>query len=182
MSDEELMERIKAGDKAAFETLYERYRGRVYSFFRRRFRHHEDCFDLCQEIFMAVWKKAGTYSPPPGAKLVNWLIVIGVRLMSSESRRNKGRRRQPLENLELESRELDPVEQSLLREVLERLPEVLDRLPPEYKQVIVLRYLEECSVEEIARKLGITESPVYDRLEKARKALKELLEGGEKDE
>jgi hypothetical protein len=66
-SDEALLRRVAEGEIAAFQAFYQRYSGRVLSYARQLSHNHRDfAEDVVQEVFVAVWRRAASYSPERG--------------------------------------------------------------------------------------------------------------------
>ncbi|HTY41931.1 MAG TPA: sigma-70 family RNA polymerase sigma factor [Thermoanaerobaculia bacterium] len=181
-----LIERIRRGDEAAYETLVRDNGGRLLAVARRYLRSEEDARDAVQDAFISAYKAIGRFEG--GASLSTWLhrIVINCCLMRLRSSRRKPE--ESIEGLlptfdETGHRVLEPAaagepeEERLDRgKVRARVRECIDRLPEKYRSVLMLRDIDEMSTEEAARALGTTPTAVKVRLHRARQALKTLLE------
>jgi RNA polymerase sigma-70 factor (ECF subfamily) len=184
--DEALLRRLRAGDEAAFAELVRANSGRLLGVARRILRSEEDARDAVQDAFLLAFRGIGGFQG--GARLSTWLhrIAINASLMKLRSR---GRRpEEPIDALlprfyedghRIDPgppwRELpaDPVEQ---RELRERVRVSIDRLPDAYRNVLLLRDIEELSTEETAQMLDVKADTVKVRLHRARQALRALLD------
>ena len=182
----DLLERLRSGEEAAYEELVRRYGGRLLAVARRFLPVEEDARDAVQDAFLSAFR--GLRSFEGHAQLSTWLhrIVVNASLMKLRTRRRKPE--QSIEELlpgfledgHLErpaspwrSEELDPAEQSELRDLVMRS---IHELPEGHRNVLLLRDIENLDTEEAAELLGISPGAVKTRLHRARQALRELLE------
>ena len=178
----ELVKRAKQGDKAAFTQLVHLYSDRVYNLALRILKNPDDAADVLQETFLAVYEKIHTFDGR--ADFFTWLYRIATNFSLMRLRKRK---RTVLADEDLE-REFDspdqveiaewqqvPLKGMLSEEFQKHLDEAVDSLPEIYKSVFILRDLENLSIKETSRILGITESNVKIRLKRARMYLREKL-------
>lgn len=181
-----LLARLQAGENAAFEELIRRYGGRLLAVARRFLSVEEDARDAVQEAFVSAFRSIGDFEG--NARLSTWLhrIVVNAALMKLRTRRRKPE--QSIEDLlpgfledgHLErpaspwrKSALDGLERGELRALLHEKVQVL---PEGYRNVLLLRDIEELDTQETAELMGISEGAVKTRLHRARLALRELLE------
>lgn len=126
-------------------------------------RQDADCADAVQEALTRAWQKRNGLRSIE--KFKPWLMRILVNTCNDMLRRRK---RQPLLEMEAASEEAVPEEPVPIREAV-------DCLKPEWRLVILLHYLEGCTVSEISQMLSIPEGTVKTRLMHARKRLCQLL-------
>ncbi len=180
----ELVKRAKRGDKEAFTQLVHLYSDRVYNLALRILKNPDDAADVLQETFLAVYEKIHTFDGR--ADFFTWLYRIATNFSLMRLRKKK---RTVLADEDLE-REFDtpdqveiaewqqvPLKGMLSEEFQKHLDEAVDSLPEIYKSVFILRDLENLSIKETSRILGITESNVKIRLKRARMYLREKLAG-----
>jgi RNA polymerase sigma-70 factor (ECF subfamily) len=147
---------------------------------------YEDACDIVQDTFIAAWQKIGDFRGE--AKLSTWLTAIVVNL--SRNRRQQNRQRELREAYSLDAplpggdRENLPDPPSGSRSALEQMEEAelrsflnrcIEALPPEFREVMVLRDMQELSCDEVASALKLREGTVKSRLFRARNAVKECL-------
>lgn len=157
------MTAARAGDPAAFAVLVERNRSRVEAVAERLV--GEDAEDLMQEALLRAYLGLSQLRDP--ARFGAWLCGIAVNLAKMRLRRRAFETRllsEPASDGGLEE-----------REVLERVREAVEVLPPGQRDVVVMHYLEGLSCDEIAALLGSTSGAVRVRLHRARQQLREQL-------
>ena len=175
---DDLIERCRRGDRAAFDELVVQEQHRITGLAYRITRSREDLDDLVQDIFFLVYRKIRTFRFE--SRFSTWLTRIAVNECLKALRR---RRLRSLLFGDLPSPEDLPdgkSPDSALRR-LEReeqhqaLRGAVDRLPEKQRIVVLLRYFEELPCEEIAEVLGCNAGTVRSRLFNARKRLKEMM-------
>jgi RNA polymerase sigma-70 factor (ECF subfamily) len=183
--DAALIRDLLSGDEAAFAFLVRSRGPRLLAVARRLLGNEQDAQDALQDAFLAAFKSLGSFQG--GALLSTWLhrIVVNAALMKLRTRRRKAE--EPIDTLLPDfledghhvSRPLkwcDPADLGLEREETRRLVRgSIERLPEDYRIVLVLRDIEELDTMETARLLGIEAGAVKTRLHRARQALRALL-------
>jgi RNA polymerase sigma-70 factor (ECF subfamily) len=178
--DAELCERIRAGDKSAFEQLMRRYNRTLFRTARAILRDDAEAEEAVQDAYLHAWRAMQDFRGE--AKLRTWLTRIAVN--EALLRRRKQLRRDllaPVVGLDSAAQvrtadgPRDHAERGELRRLIQAgvagLPEVLRR-------VFVLRAVEELSVEETAAALHIPPATVRSRLFRARSRLRAALSAG----
>ena len=180
-----LIAALRAGEESAFETLVRTYGGRLFAVARRICGNDEDARDVVQSSYLNAFRSLEGFAGT--AQLSTWLhrIVVNTALM-----RLRSRRRKPEESIEtllpafLEdghhveqfSEWVMPADRLLEREDLRAsVRGCIAALPDNYRQVLILRDIEERSTEEVSRITGMTQTAVKIRLHRARQALSTLL-------
>ncbi len=175
------MLRFKAGDARAFEVLVRRHRTPVFSFLLRLTGDRGRAEDLCQETFLKVVKASAGWEER--ARFTTWLFAIARNLAVDEARRVAFRRTEPLEPADpgehrrTEAAAEDPppdraAEAALVRPKLEA---ALQALPPEQREVFLLREYSGLRFAEIAEVTGTPENTVKSRMRYALEALRAEL-------
>jgi RNA polymerase sigma-70 factor (ECF subfamily) len=173
-----LAEAAAAGDAEAFDLLMERYGERVFRLALRMLGNREDAEDIQQEAFLRAYRKLHTFRGD--ASFGTWLYAITARLCISRARRSQGRRievREPVEALYDAGH--DPEERLAATEAAARVQQTLDRLSPPDRLLILLKYVEDLSHEEIARALGCSVESSRSRLAHAKRLFREQYGEGE---
>jgi RNA polymerase sigma-70 factor (ECF subfamily) len=178
MEDAELLEKARAGDRAALDALLTRHQAQVYRFGLRMCRNPEDARDVLQETLIAMARGVRDFR---GASSVStWLYTI------ARSFCIKQRRRSVYAPTETRSLDTDaageaaqlvdaaktPDEALAGREVEQALEEAIAGLEPMYREVLVLRDAEGLTAPEVAEVLGINVQAVKSRLHRARIAVR----------
>ncbi len=179
-SDATLVARAREGDLGAFSGIMRRYNRRVFRAARSVLANDAAAEDSAQNTWLAAFERLGTWDPRRGA-LGTWLGAIAVHDALGQLRRAASRARTlGVVELEAERAGAGPLalpEGHAHRAELRRLLEAaVDGLPPDLRQALVLRDVEEMSGAEAAAVLGVTELTVRLRLFRARRALREALE------
>ncbi len=174
-TDEALMGAYQQGDTSAFETLYDRYAGRVYGYLKRRLSRREEQDEVFQQIFMKLHRSRSQYSSR--YPFSQWLFVIS-RSVLLDYQRKRGISPTEIATAGIESLETVPSRTSGLEpfdglETRSHVDAPWDRLTPEQSQVIQWRVLEERSFAEIAARLSRSEASVRQILSRALKKLRQ---------
>ena len=175
-SDEHLMLAWVGGDLAAFEALYAAHRGRLYRFLLRQLRNEA----LADECFQDVWQRviAARAGWTPEAPFATWLYRIAHNRLADHWRALKHRPPAPGDADERAARIPDPdtPERNLSDfEQRRRLQVALDELPPEQREVLLLRLERELTLEEIGAITGVGRETVKSRLRYAMDKLRARL-------
>jgi len=172
-SDDVLIARIAKGDRLAMEELFARYRVPVYRFVLRMVRNPTTAEDLGSDVFVDVWRQAGTFE---GRSAVStWLFSIArFKALNVLQRR-------PMEELDDEKAgaiadQADDPEIALAKkDKAAVLRACLLKLSAEHREIVNLVYYQHKSVEDVVGIVGIPEATVKTRMFYARKKLSELL-------
>jgi RNA polymerase sigma-70 factor, ECF subfamily len=173
-NDRELIEACQRGDADAFRALFEAYKDRVYSVALRYSGNPAAAMDIAQDAFLKLLSRIGDYRSEAGFD--SWLYRLVVNSCIEDQRR--GRRLTPFLDglLDAVGAPVESVLQKLMRvETEQRVQDVVARLAPEHRIVIVLRYTEGLSYDEIAKILGCSPGTVASRLNRAHKILERRL-------
>ncbi len=168
-SDKTLVQAVFAGDKAAYEKLYDRYAPLVRAVCYDMTGNLADAQDLAQDVFMRAYEKLGHLREP--ASFGKWLVGIA-RLRCKEWRRQKLRSQN--RNVGLNDAQAvapGPPDDSRI----ELLREMITTLPPKERLALHTFYLQGNSADNVRRIMGLSRSGFYRVLERARKRLEQLL-------
>lgn len=178
-----LVTAAKAGDRAAFEELVNRYEKKIFRLTMNITRNTEDAEDAMQDAFMKAYSHLNTFQE--GSRFYTWLVRIAANeaLMRLRKRRpNQFSLDEPIEgDDEIIPREIEdwgpsPEQRYAQSEMREILNKVIDQLSPEFRVTFVLRDVEGLSTEETASALAISEAAVKSRLLRARLRLRQKLD------
>jgi RNA polymerase sigma-70 factor (ECF subfamily) len=179
LSDAEIVDRVRAGDRFLFELLMRRYNTRVYRAVRAVLHGDAEAEDVMQQAYLSAFTHLDQYEGR--AKFSTWLCRIAVN--EAIARANRSGRVVALDDVPEELIMHDPVkrerpnpEQELAgRELARLVEEAVGELDPKYRSVFMLREIEQLSTEETAEILAVGEGVVKVRLHRARLMLKEAL-------
>ena len=185
--EEEFIEKLKAGDAAAFDTLVTRYTSDIYGLLLRLTENGEEAGDLTQETFLSALKAIKKFRGE--ADLKTWLFRIAINESRNRHRWWKRRRRDKTVSLDapygknetplsetFSSSSADPEQETLRREREKFLIKALNDLPDIFREAIVLCDIEGFSYEEISQTLEINIGTVKSRIARGRDELRKKLE------
>ena len=137
----------------------------------------EDCQDLAQEILLQVWCSLPQFQGRASASTWIYRVALNTALGWHRKERRRRTRQWPVFEVEdLPVAGTDSTQQAEQRELVERLYEAIRQLP-RTDAALVLLYLDDLSYREMAEVLGLSESNVGVKLNRAKKALGELMNG-----
>jgi len=174
--DRGLIARAKAGDRSACETIVDQFAPMVFRLISRFFRTREDVEDLAQDVFLKLFARIDQVRPDEN--FPGWLARVTVNTCYDELRKTR-RRKMAMESYGPEAfgatsvapHEPDSFGKTKL---------AIQRLDPKLRIPLLLKEVEEMSVEEIARTMGLTQTNVKVRLFRARKKLASMLDETER--
>ena len=174
MSSQGRPEDPKAGlDQAEFDALVRDWKDRIYRLARRFFRRPEDAEEVVQEVFLRMHRSLSTWRAD--APFEHWILRIATNVCTDALRE---RRRRPASTLsELSDDAGDSLDAARSEQARLLASDLLGRLPPKDRWVVVLMDLEGWSAEEIAAVTGSTRGAVKLRAFRARRALRRLVDG-----
>jgi RNA polymerase sigma-70 factor (ECF subfamily) len=179
LSDGELIERIRKGDKPLFEAVMRRYNQRLFRLARSLLRDDSEAEDVLQDAYVRGYAHLDQLED--AAKLGSWLSHIVVHECRARLRR-RGRHMRLIEQVGkgapvriVSGPVAGPEEQAVNRQLGGVLAGAIDSLSLGYRVVFVLRDVEGLSTAEVARSLGISEMAVKTRLHRARASLRDEL-------
>jgi RNA polymerase sigma-70 factor (ECF subfamily) len=194
--DPELLARARSGDGQAAGQVLEQYRAYLNLLarlqIRRALQGKVDASDVVQETFLEAYRDFAQFRGTTEAELMAWLRRILASNLADQARRFTGARRRDVrlerrlaDELDESSRVLDrglaarqstPSERAAHREQALLLAEALERLPADYREVIILRHLEELRFPEVAQRMGRTLDSVKNLWTRALDRLRRALE------
>lgn len=180
-SEKLLIEKSAGGDVEAFETLIQSYQKKVYNIALRMTKNPEDALELSQDaflrVFIAIKKFRGDSS------FATWLYRITMNVCTDFLRK---RSKTTVISIEQPGHENDQAmqladngpgpsgvfEKNQLKELVK---DAMDLLPPEHRQVLILRDLLDLPYKEIAHTLNVNEGTIKSRINRARESLKKII-------
>lgn len=180
INDEEVIARVRAGDKASFEIVMRRYNQRLYRAARAILRDDLLAGDLVQEAWVRACQHLGDFAGR--ASFSTWILRItvneGLARLRTAKRYAEKRERTGAEGGRMDrftSSAPDPEQQAAASQMRALLEQLIDGLPDANRTVFMLRDVEGMSTYETSEVLGITEENVKVRLHRARASLREML-------
>ena len=180
--DDELVRRLRAGDEAAYEELLSRFQQPVYNLAYRLLNDPGDASDVVQEVFLKIFRNVSHFRRQSSLK--TWIYRITVNEAHNQRRwffrhrsREVGLDDEPeqIRTRNVPDSERSPFDCTFDREKHELIENALARINPLFREVVVLRDVEDLSYEEIAEVLQISLGTVKSRILRGRDALREEL-------
>jgi RNA polymerase sigma-70 factor (ECF subfamily) len=173
---------LATGNQKAYAMLMDRYRDSIYFMLLKMVKNKEDADDLTIEAFGKAFKRLHQYSPQ--FAFSTWLFKIATNNSIDFLRKKKTNTFSIDKGIEGEEGEyqidvksdgLTPEEKFLKKEKIKMMRIVVEKLKPRYRQLIELRYFEELSYDEIAKRLEMPIGTVKAQLFRAREFLQEIM-------
>ena len=172
---------LSNGDEQAWFELISAYEGRIYGFLYRLEGERHAALDLTQETFYRAWRSFDTFQPQQ--PLLPWLYTVA-RNTQIESHRRKQHIRFSLDRAheelgyEVPSDQHSPVGSAESADAVDRVQQALMQLGDEYREAVVLRFMEDLPYEDIAQIQGVALGTAKSRVYRAKEQLAELLAEG----
>ena len=173
LSDEDVVARVRAGERSLFEIIMRRYNQRIYRAVRSITGNDGEAEDVMQDAYVRAYAHLDQFAGR--ASFATWLTRIAVH--EALARRRHGKRFVDLDDVmpTLAFPGRGPEQRATDRELGATLLEAIDDLPPGFRTVFVLREAEGLSTAETAECLGIPPETVKTRLHRARSLLRHRL-------
>lgn len=172
-TDEQIAALVQKGDKEAFGVIMDRYERKLFSYARKFLTGQDNIEDVVQEVFIKTYQNIKSFDL--SQKFSPWIYRIAHNTFVNALRKNS---KNPLRFFDFDTfiahpiyEDTVPVEKEQER-VIDLVDKGLDKLSPEYREIIILFYIENMSYKEIADILHIPIGTVSVRLLRAKKALK----------
>ncbi|MCC7538832.1 MAG: sigma-70 family RNA polymerase sigma factor [Deltaproteobacteria bacterium] len=185
--DRQLVRRAQQGDRKAFQVLVVRYQRRAYAVAFGIVKNRQDALDVLQEAFIKVHRYIGSFQGT--SSFYTWLYRIVVNLAIDHKRKEpRGRGTEFDERVGRDEAEVagdgsllpkvlggNPGKVMARKELMQKLEEAMEQLPPYHRAVILMREIEGLSYEEMAKALDVPKGTIMSRLFHARRKLQEAL-------
>jgi RNA polymerase sigma-70 factor (ECF subfamily) len=172
---EHLLEAVAAGNRAAFEAVYRRTNVKLFGVALRILPERQEAEEVLQEVYLAVWRRAGAFDPARGTAMT-WLITLA---RNRALDRLRASRRRPSDPIELAGDVPDPdpdAEQcALARDDATRVAWCMDRLDGDDARLIRTAFFEGASYADLASRAARPLGTIKSRIRRALIRLKECL-------
>lgn len=182
-----LVDRCRQGDRESFAQLMRLHERQIFNFTYRMLGDEEEAEDLTQDIFIAAFKGIRKFRGE--AKFSTWLYRIALNqtrnrikylsrrdFFAKQNRRAQHKEESPWENPEfLADSAPTPEQWTLTKSMAAQVQECLNQIPPQARQILVLRDVQGFSYEELSEMLSLNPGTVKSRLHRARSALQQRL-------
>jgi RNA polymerase sigma-70 factor (ECF subfamily) len=177
--EQEIIGQVLGGDRSAFADLVEKYRGPIFNLAYRMTGSREDADDLTQETFIRVYQNLRRYDR--SRKFFTWLYTISINLIRNHLKKNA----RDVSHLAANSSSLEHQVQGhesgegdmLSNDRMIRLQQVIRNLPVDLREVIILKFVQDLTFEEVANVTGDSVSAVKMRIYRGLEKMKQMMEG-----
>lgn len=181
-NDFALVNKAKNGDQKAYADLMQRYKDSIYFMALKMVNNKDDAMDLTVETFGKAFENLEKYKPD--FAFSTWLFRIAtnncidfirkkrISLVSIDTLGDDSNDDRPMQ---IKSDSLNPEEESIKKQQSRELKDIVDKLPLRYRTLIILRYFDELSYEEIAKQLDLPLGTVKAQLFRARDLLSNVV-------
>ncbi|RFS13405.1 RNA polymerase sigma factor [Emticicia sp. C21] len=176
ISEEELVALLRDKDERGFTILYNNYSSALYGVLNKIVQSNDDASDLLQDTFLKIWKNIGNYDSSKGS-IFTWMMNIARNLAIDKVRSVDFR--DTSQNVSMEDKVVYQIDNEYQTEQEVDgigLQKVVDKLKPEYKQLIDLVYYQGYTQAEVAQEYGIPLGTVKTRIKAAVNTLRTLLQ------
>ena len=185
VNDADIISEIFSGNVNAFEMLVKKYEKMIYNLAMTKTRHRETAEDITQECFLRAYKMLRSYRTD--SAFSTWIYRICQNLIIDYYRKNKNIQTQSLtENYydddnngekekEIADNSEDPSALIIRQEKIEKVRELINSLPDDLREIIILRDINDLSYKQISEMLDIEIGTVKSRISRSREKLKELI-------
>ncbi len=169
-----LLARAQRGDLIAFESLVHMHQQRVFAHCYRLVSNSAEAEDLCAETFLRAYQHLGSLRATPS--IVHWLLRVAQNLGISALRKRGSRQTVELDEIgELPSTQATPEQELMTQARQDVVRACLQHLSPKERTAVLMFYLEERPLEEIAAVLGCGVAGAKSRVHRARHRLRALV-------
>ncbi len=183
ITENELLEYCQRGDhkQEAFQELVQRYQNRVIWIAYQMLGNYEDALDISQEAFIRVYRSLEQFRPDNN--FYTWLHRIVTNLCIDSWRKNKNSSKDVIldEAGDIDTKDISVIQSLENKEISEKIQQVLNQLPIQYRIIIVLRDIQGFSCKEIENIISCNHNTVRWRLFRARQLFAELWNKLEKN-
>ena len=180
-SDQDLVKSYMNGDESSFDVLLRKHKDKVFAFILSKIKNYNLAHDVFQDTFVKVINslKNGNYNEE--GKFVPWVMRIAHNLVIDHFRRqSKKRSLSPNEDFDIFDIIKDPnlnIEQDMISEqIFKDVRNLIDKLPNDQKEVVVMRYYKDLSFKEIAASTGVSINTALGRMRYAVMNLRKLID------
>jgi RNA polymerase sigma factor (sigma-70 family) len=174
----EWIQAVLSGDKEAYGHIINKYKNQLYATILRMTKHPQDAQDLVQEAFIKVYHQLGKYDQK--GKFSSWMFRVAINHCMDEFRKKRYKMTSVEENEAKLLNTNHPEVIFLKKEKNRQLEKLIETLPEDERLIILLRYVNELSYDEISELLEIQLATVRNKLHRAKKKMRNTAkkEGG----
>lgn len=163
---------VLRGNKDAYAILVDKYKNKIYGLLLKMGASPEDAQDIAQETFITAYHKLGSHHSD--RSFAGWIYTIAIRTLQERYRGNKN-----LKHLEIPDDYLsslpNPENEAIHQENKSELSRIVNKLPSNYRLILMLRYTNDLTYEEIEQITGLTSNQIRNGLHRAKKRLQKMI-------
>ena len=179
--DIEIIEKVLAGDIEAFSVIIKKYQDKTFNYVYSQVKDYDEALDITQEIFIMTIEALRSFRRE--SKFSTWFYSIMVNYCKNYRKKNSRYNLVPINSskgdeeydLQLPDERENPEKEVIMNDSLRIVREEINRLPDDYREILMLRDIEGLSYNEIAEILDISLSNVKVRIHRGREFLKNRL-------
>lgn len=180
--EKKLIKQTMRGDRDAFAQIVELYKDKIFQLAYRMTGNRQEAEDIAQETFLRVYANISQYNEE--YKFSTWIYRIATNLCIDRARKKKAdvsldEEATGTTGLDWYSRvsstDKSPEETVVTQELQTYVQEAISQLPPKYRSIMILRYLEDLSLQEISELLKMPVTTIKTRIHRGREALRSKL-------
>ncbi len=179
--DIEVIEKVLAGDIEAFSVIIKKYQEKIFNYVYSQVKDYDEALDITQEIFIMTIEALRSFRRE--SKFSTWFYSIMVNYCKNYRKKNRRYNLVPINgskgddeySLQLTDERENPEKEVVMNDSLRIVREEIERLPDDYRDILMLRDIEGLSYNEVAEVLDISLSNVKVRIHRGREFLKNRL-------
>src|SRR4030095_5027778 len=187
LTDEQLISQFQKGSTDAYSEIVYRYKDKLVNFVYRYVGNYDDCEDIAQDTLIKVYTSKHLYKEI--AKFSTWIYTIAINLAKTKAiKKQKARTFSLSDAYDGEEKDFDIRDEAFTPDVdanrkflSEHIQNALNQINENYRQLVILRDIEDLSYEEIVDITGLPMGTVKSRINRGREKLQELLKDIYKD-
>lgn len=173
-SDIDLVERLQKGDVDAFDLIYEKYSGKLYSFALKYLKSKDESEELVQSVFLKLWENYKNLKKESSFK--SYLFTIAYNDMCNLFRKRNYLQKFVSDTLYENFQSSSETENSIdYKSVLEQVQQIIDKLPDRQRAIFIKSRTEGKSTKEIAKELGLSPGTVDNYISESLKFIRSRL-------
>lgn len=189
LTDEELIFNFQEGDTGAYNEIVARYKDRLTNYIYRYVGNYDDCDDIVQDTFVKVYTSKHLYKEI--AKFSTWIYTIAINLAKTKLVKAQKYKTFSISDVyDDENKDFDLPDEAYggpevdvnSKFLSAHIQKALDKINENYRELVVLRDIEDFSYEEIVDMTGLPMGTVKSRINRGREKLQELLKDIYKEE
>jgi RNA polymerase sigma-70 factor (family 1) len=173
-NDEDILNKLGAGDKSSFEKFYKHYYKKLYIVAHQYTKSHEQSEEIVNDVFLRIWNGASNLNIVHSLDSYLYRSIINASLNYIKKTKSNSEKQ---EKFTMHFEEIEIVDEGLekLEDRLILIEQALDQLPPQCKKVMIMSKYNKCKQQEIADSLNISIKTVKNHLTYGYKKIKDFL-------